>query len=179
VTAAAEAPEIPEVRTERLRLRGFTQADLAVWNRALFANPDVTRYLPIDGPLSDEALVQALGRSRAHWSHHGYGAWALEERAGGPFVGHCGLRYLDDAGQTEIYYALAKPFWGRGLATEAAGAALAFGFERAGLTRIVAYAVPDNTASTHVMAKLGMRMEDEVEIFGLHCVRYAIERPAA
>jgi ribosomal-protein-alanine N-acetyltransferase len=177
VTQAAERSEIPEVRTERLRLRGFIEPDLPVWNRALFADPDVTRYLPIDGPLSDEDLDRALVRGRAHWSNHGYGAWAAQEAASGTFAGHCGLRYLDDAGETEVYYALAKPFWGRGLATEAASAALAFGFDRAGLARIVAYAVPDNTASTHVMAKLGMGREEEVEIVGLRCVRYAIARP--
>ena len=94
-------------------------------------------------------------------------------------MGHCGLRFLDEIGETELYYALGKPHWGRGFATEAAGAAMRFGFDRAGLSRIVAYAVPENRASTHVMEKLGMTYEEEASIFGLACVRYAIERPAA
>jgi ribosomal-protein-alanine N-acetyltransferase len=178
VSLAPETGEIPEIRTERLLLRAFTETDLPVWNAALFADPDVTRYLPIDGPLPDADLRAALARGRAHWSSHRYGAWAVELTASGPFAGHCGLRHLDDAGETEVYYALAKAFWGRGLATEAAAAAVDFGFERAGLSRIVAYAVPENTASTHVMEKLGMLREAEVDIFGLHCVRYAIERSA-
>ncbi len=170
------SPQIPTLRTERLVLRGFTETDLAVWNLTLFADPDVTRYLPIDGPLADEDLDRALARGRAHWSDRGYGVWALEDDGTGGLAGHCGLRYLDEVRETEVYYALAKPFWGRGLGTEAAGAALGFGFDRAGLTRIVAYAVPENTSSTRVMEKLGMRKEDHVEIFGLRCVRYAIER---
>jgi [ribosomal protein S5]-alanine N-acetyltransferase len=180
VTASSEAlPDVPRIRTERLLLRGFTDADLAAWNSRLFADPDVTRYLPIDGPLSDDELQGALARARAHWSNRGYGVWAIDDRESGAFAGHCGLRYLDDVRETEVYYALARPFWGRGLATEAAGAALSFGFDRASLARIVAYAVPENTASTRVMEKLGMAMETDVDIFGLHCVRYAIERPAA
>ncbi len=51
-----DIPEIPEIRTDRLVLRAFTESDLPVWNRVLFADPDVTRFLPIDGPLPEERL---------------------------------------------------------------------------------------------------------------------------
>jgi [ribosomal protein S5]-alanine N-acetyltransferase len=169
--------EVPDLRTERLTLRGFTVDDLAVWNTALFADPEVTRFLPIDGPLPDEHLAAALTRSMQHWEANDYGVWAVCDAATGAFIGHCGLRLLQDVGETELYYALAKPFWGRGFTTEAARAAVAFGFDVAGLSRIVAYAVPENRASTNVMEKLGMTFEAEADIFGLHCVRYALERP--
>ncbi len=102
--------------------------------------------------------------------------WAVEDLATGTFAGHCGLRFLDEAGETGVYYAFAQPFWGRGLATESARAAIAFGFGVAGLHRIVAYAVPENRASTRVMERIGMRFEAETDIFGLHCAQYAIER---
>jgi [ribosomal protein S5]-alanine N-acetyltransferase len=173
----ADVREIPEIRTERLLLRAFTEADLPVWNQALFADPEVRRYLPLDGPLSDDDLEGALARSRAHWAEHGYGAWVAEEAATGTFAGHCGLRFLEDVGETELYYAFAQRCWGLGFATEAARTAVEFGFDRAGLRRIVAYAAPENAASTHVMEKLGMAFEAETEIFGMRCVRYAINRP--
>jgi ribosomal-protein-alanine N-acetyltransferase len=172
--------EIPELRTPRLLMRAFTEDDLEVWNMSLFADPEVTRYLPIDGPLTDDQLAGALERARSHWATHGYGVWAVCGASPGPsagsFLGHCGLRFLEEVGETELYYALARPAWGQGLTTEAAGAALGFGFDVAGLQRIVAYAVPANRASTNVMTKLGMAFEAETAIFGLRCARYAIQR---
>jgi len=79
-------------------------------------------------------------------------------------------------GETEVLYALDQAHWGMGLATEAAGATLLFGFESAGLERIVAFAVPENRASTRVMEKVGMRPDGEADLFGLHLLRYAIRK---
>ncbi len=176
MTPSDPAVRIPELRTERLLLRGFTRDDLAGWNEVLFADPEVTRFLPLDGPLADDALRAAYERGLAHWALRGYGTWAVCDLTTGAFMGHCGLRYLDDVAETEIFYALARGSWGHGYTTEAAGAAIGFGFDRAGLTRIVAYAVPENRASTNVMEKLGMRFEAETVIFGVHCARYTLGR---
>jgi [ribosomal protein S5]-alanine N-acetyltransferase len=168
--------QVPGLRTERVLLRGFEQDDLATWNQMLFADPEVRRFLPITEPLTDDELTGFLQRTRAHWLARGYGIWAACDANSGGLMGHCGLRHLPDVDETELLYALARPHWGTGLATEAAVASLAFGFERAGLTRVVAYAVPENRASTRVMEKVGMEFEAETDIFGLHCARYAIQR---
>jgi ribosomal-protein-alanine N-acetyltransferase len=167
---------VPQIRTARLTLRGFTRDDLPRWNASLFADPEVIRYLPVDGALGDDALAGAYERGRAHWEAHGYGLWAVCDGSTGALMGHCGLRLLDAVGETELYYALGRAHWGLGYTTEAARPAMDFGFDVAGLTRIVAYAVPENRASTNVMRKLGMVFEAEVDIFGLHCARYAIDR---
>jgi ribosomal-protein-alanine N-acetyltransferase len=90
-------------------------------------------------------------------------------------IGHCGLLYLDEIAETEVVYALGRRYWGRGLATEAAGAALEFGFTRTRLERIIALAVPANIASRRVMEHLGMRYEAETRMFDLDLVRYAID----
>ena len=79
-------------------------------------------------------------------------------------------------GETEILYAYSRSSWGRGLATEAARATLDFGFGQTPLPRIVAYAVPDNAASTRVMDKLAMRREGTDRLWDLDLVRYAISR---
>jgi ribosomal-protein-alanine N-acetyltransferase len=168
--------KVPELRTERVVLRGFEEDDLAIWNRVLFADPEVRRFLPIEEPLTDEELTGFLQRARAHWLARGYGIWAACDATSGALMGHCGLRHLPDVDETELLYALARPYWGGGLATEAAAAALAFGFDRTPLVRVVAYAVPENRGSTRVMEKVGMGFEAETDIFGLHCARYAIER---
>ena len=149
--------------------------DLAVWNAELFADPEVTRYLPMDGALSDAALAGAFERGLGHWEAHRYGLWAVCDGTTGVFMGHCGLRFLDDVGETELYYALAQPYWGSGTPPKPPGAP-GLRLRRRRTHRIAAFAVPENRASANVMVKLGMVFEAEVDIFGLHCSRYAIDR---
>jgi ribosomal-protein-alanine N-acetyltransferase len=165
---------IPEVHTDRLLLRGIRAEDVDVYQE-LFTDPEVIRYLPLDGPIPREQLEGVVERSQTHWDRHGYGVWIVFTRDG-DFVGQCGLRYLEDIGDSELLYTTGRDHWNRGLTTEAARASVAFGFERGGLQRIVAFAVPENRASTRVMEKIGMQLEGEQDIFGLHCARYGIAR---
>jgi RimJ/RimL family protein N-acetyltransferase len=92
----------------------------------------------------------------------------------GELIGHCGLRFLEEIDETELLYAIARPHWNKGLVTEAARASLAFEFERGGLDRIIALAVPENVASVRGMEKVGMHPDGEADLFGLHLVRYTI-----
>ena len=73
-----------------------------------------------------------------------------------------------------MLYAFAKPAWGKGIATEAAAASVQYGFTRARLARIIALAVPENTASRRVMEKIGMRYERDTHLFGLDLAQYAV-----
>jgi ribosomal-protein-alanine N-acetyltransferase len=91
-------------------------------------------------------------------------------------IGFCGLQPLDGTAETEIGWWLAHAWWGKGLVTEAARAALRDGFERAGLARIVAVALPANRASVQVMEKLGMKYEREMIHRGFDVVLYATDR---
>ena len=99
-------------------------------------------------------------------------------------IGFCGLQPLPEiepgTAEIEIGWWLARACWGRGLATEAARAALRDGFERVGLERIVAIAQPANTASIGIMRRLGMRFERMAEPRGIPVVLYALwGRPSA
>jgi ribosomal-protein-alanine N-acetyltransferase len=169
------------VETPRLVLRPFTPRDAADHLR-LYARPEVTRFLA-GGPFRGDAAAQ---RSRAaldafieHWKKHGFGVWAVTDRATGALVGQCGLKYLPDRPEVEILYALDPAYWGRGVATEAAAAALRYGFESARLDRIVAVAFPENRASHRVMEKIGLTYEGMVEVYGgIRAVYYAISREA-
>jgi ribosomal-protein-alanine N-acetyltransferase len=167
---------IPEVRTDRVLLRGIQPEDVDAYYQALFADPEVMRYLPGGEPLPKERLDGLVERSHAHWQEHGYGVWVACDGADGAVMGQCGLRYVDEVSETEILYAYARSRWGKGVATEAAEATLAFAFDRTPLERVVAYAVPANRASTRVMEKLGMTYEAEDHLFELDLVRYAISR---
>lgn len=165
-----------EVRTERLRLRRITAADVDAWAQCIYADPEVMRYLPVGNPVPRERAAGNLLAFDENWRRDGFGLWGVEESATERFIGHCGLRYLQDVDEVEVAYALAKDRWGIGLATEAAAAAVAVGFEHLGLERIVAYAVSANTASRRVMEKIGLTYERETHLLGLDLVQYALSR---
>src|SRR5438128_2204028 len=122
------------LETERLLLRPFTQDDEEDLF-ALYTDPRVMRYL--GGVRTREQTRQRLDAMLAHWREYGYGIWALVEKGTGAFVGRCGLGHLhEEVGDPELAYTLGRACWGRGLATEAAGRALAFGFGVLRLPRV-------------------------------------------
>jgi ribosomal-protein-alanine N-acetyltransferase len=171
---------VRDLLTPRLRLRPFTEADGPV-HLALYQDPEVTRHLG-GGPFVGDQIAarsqRAVQKFARHWAEKGYGVFAVEDLRTGRFLGQCGLNTIDELGEIEILYALERGAWGQGLATEAARAALAYGFEDAGLPRIVAVTRPEHARSRHVLEKLGMRYERDVEVFGIDAVLYAVSRDA-
>jgi ribosomal-protein-alanine N-acetyltransferase len=167
--------------TERLHLRPFAPDDVD-WYAAIRAKPEVVRYLPGGEATAVRARPIAEG-SVAHfvkvWDEVGYGPWAVIEQASGRPLGHAGVRWIADMGETEVLYMLDTPAWGRGYATEAAIAARDYAFEALRLERLIALAVAENVASIAVMGKLGMAYEGVVSAFGLEAVRYAMSAPGA
>ncbi len=92
--------------------------------------------------------------------------------------GECGLRILFGCGDIELHYVLARNHWGKGLATEAAAAALRHGFEKLALDRVVAFALPTNAPSFRVMEKLGMAFERTGTFGDTAVIYFAITRAA-
>lgn len=150
------------IETRGLRLRRFRMADAPGLAR-LYTDDVIMRYmLPGKGLPRAEAETRAranVTNFNAHWDRLGFGVWAVEERQGGRLIGQCGLRQLDEIGEVEVLYLLNKTVWGRGLASEAARAALDFGFRSIGLRRIVGFTNPANVASRRVLEKIGLRFE--------------------
>jgi len=148
----------PVLTTARLTLRQWRDEDLAPF-AALNADPQVMEYFP-------KALTRAesdavAGRIREHFARHGFGFWAVEAPGVADLIGFVGLGVPSFEAHftpcVEMGWRLARQYWGRGYATEAATAALAFGFETLALSEIVAFTVPANIASRRVMGRLGMR----------------------
>ena len=111
-----------DLRTARLRLRPFTEAD-APAHLALYQDAEVTRQLGGGPFLGDQIAARsqrAVERFVRHWAEKGFGVFAVEELATGRFLGQCGLNTIDELGEIEVLYALERAAWGRGLATEAA-----------------------------------------------------------
>jgi ribosomal-protein-alanine N-acetyltransferase len=148
---------VNELRTPRLRLRQWVDADLEPFAE-LNADPEVMRYLP--GPLSRAESDADAANCRAFIAEHGYGVWAVEVIDVAPFAGFVGLSDSHfEARFTpafQIRWRLAREHWSRGYATEAARAALAFGFDTLGLEEIVSWTTTGNGASRRVMERIGM-----------------------
>jgi RimJ/RimL family protein N-acetyltransferase len=146
-----------ELLSARLRLRPWRADDRPPF-AAINAEPAVQRYLlPSTRARSDATL----DRIDQQFTAYGWGPWAVEERATKTLIGLCGLAPVDwEAFFTpavEIGWRLATAWQGRGLAREAAEAALDAAFGQIGLDRVVAFTVPANTASWGLMERLGMR----------------------
>jgi len=127
------------------------------------ADSEVMEHFP--SVLSREESDAGVDRVEAHFERHGFGLWAAEHAH--LFIGFIGLAIPRfEASFTpcvEIGWRLARPWWGLGLATEGARAALKFGFVDLGLDEIVSFTVPGNLRSRRVMEKLGMRYSQDFE----------------
>lgn len=155
---------IARIETDRLVLRRWRQADLARF-AAINADPRVMAHFPV--PLSREQSDALVRRIEEGFETHGFGAWALEMRATGEFIGFAGLSVprfeADFTPCVEAAWRLAAEHWGHGYATEAAHAAIRDGFDRCGLEEIVSFTVVANLRSRRVMERLGMTFAGEFE----------------
>jgi ribosomal-protein-alanine N-acetyltransferase len=166
-----------EVETGRLLLRPPRVRDLDDWYREIGSDPEVMRWLATGNAITrGEAAERFPWRWLELWERDGYGAWAVTLRGGGPLIGQCGVRLVDETKETEVLYAIGRSHQGLGYATEAARASLRFGFELIGLERIVAYARRDNERSIRVMEKLGMTFDRQDRVFDLDVVVHATDR---
>lgn len=168
---------IPCLQTPRLILRPFAPADAPELHRIYHAE-GVLRYFPVAGPPSLEKVERFVTRQAEHWEKHGYGNWAVQPKDADGLIGWAGLQYVSELQETEVGFLFDRPQWGKGFATEAALAALEFGFRQRELDRIIALVFAENLASRRVIAKCGMDYIDPVEIWGVSLLRYCKARPA-
>lgn len=145
-----------ELRTDRLVLRAWRESDLGPW-AAMNADPEVREYFP--EVLTQEQAEASVARFQADLDQRGWGWWAVEVRATGEFIGFTGLDPVDEGMPftgVEAGWRLSRAAWGHGYATEAARAALAYGFDRLGLAEILAVTSATNLRSQAVMRRIGM-----------------------
>lgn len=151
----------PALETERLTLRGHTPADFDEC-AAMWADPLVTRHIG-GRPSTAEETWARLVRYAGMWALLGFGYWVARERETGRFVGEVGFadfrREITPSfdGAPEVGWALAASAHGRGFATEAVRAALAWADAHLPAPRTVCMINPENTASIHVAARCGFR----------------------
>jgi RimJ/RimL family protein N-acetyltransferase len=146
-----------EIRTERTCLRRWRAVDREPFAR-INADPRVAEFL--HDPLTREQSDAMIDRIEAHFTERGFSLWAVELPGISLLAGCLGLQVPRFEAHftpcVEIAWRLAPEHWGRGFATEAARAVLAFGFEVLGLPEIVSFGVRENQRSRRVMERLGM-----------------------
>lgn len=142
-------------------MRGHRLEDFPA-SAAMWADANVARYIGGKPLTAEEAWTKFL-RYTGHWAMMGFGYWAVEERATGQFVGEVGFadykRELKPSleGKPEIGWVLAPQAHGKGYATEAARAAVAWGEKNFGAVETSCIIVPEHRASIRVAEKCGYR----------------------
>ncbi len=168
-TDTAWTVRIPRVRTARLVLREPRLADFEAAASAA-ADPLATAHL--SGPLDRREAYKRLHVSAGGWVLQGMGWWTVELPDTGP-IGSVGVFRRESGPDVEMGWIIHRAFWGRGFASEAAGAALGHAVETWRITRVIAHIGQGNVASIAVATKLGMRCEGEVDFYGDIDWRYA------
>lgn len=171
-----ESLAIPTLETERLWLRPFRRSDIDEY-AALYADPEILRYLgsgpePWDRGRSWRHLAFLLG----HWQLVGSGAWALEHRETGAFVGTVGFSEPEGWPGFELAWTLARRWWGHGYATEAARAALDHAFTVLKRDRVISIIHPENRPSIRVAERLGETRQGRIQHYGREMLCYGIGR---
>ncbi len=145
-----------KLETERLILRSLTAADAEPLHQHLYSNPAVMQHWPEQEPQPLEYVRQVIDVLGKQECDYGYGMYAVLTRAEGTVIGLCGMHRLDETGEVELAYALGQPYWGGGLITEAARAAVRYAFETLRLDALVAVTTTENASSQRVMEKIGL-----------------------
>jgi RimJ/RimL family protein N-acetyltransferase len=159
--AAPSAPAIPALETDRLTLRGHTLDDFSECV-AMWADPEVTRYIG-GRPSAEDEVWTRLHRYVGHWVLLGFGYWVVREKQTGRFVGEVGFADFKRAvepsfgGAPEIGWVLSPWAHGKGFATEAVRAAIAWGDAHFGRVRTVCMISPENVPSIRVAEKCGYK----------------------
>jgi [ribosomal protein S5]-alanine N-acetyltransferase len=143
---------VEPIETSRLLLRRPTQKDIRILSD-LWCNEQVQQFM--GGILSQEDAEARMIGILSQWEESKVELWTVCEREENNLVGLCGFGMFES--ETELIYKLFPAFWGRGYATEAATACIAYGFQTLELDHIIGVTQEGNQRSQHILEKLGMR----------------------
>jgi RimJ/RimL family protein N-acetyltransferase len=157
LSPASNGEPVVILTTPRLILRTTTENDIPILQDRIFGDGDVMRYAFAGLPMQKDR-AEAFMRRFFTFGDSLTGMATLTDKPTGEVIGFAGLSSCNALGADdfEIGFLLARPFWGRGLATEIGEAQLAFGFDRLNCGRLLGLVDPRNAPSIHALKKLGM-----------------------
>lgn len=143
------------VTTERLILRTWHLEDAEALFK-IYSKPELYRFTSAD-PFPDVETTRRYIEEYfiKHQKEYGFGVWAVVEKMSGKIVGTCGLGYFDGRPELGLGYWFDPEYWGRGYATEAAQACVAYAFNKLNAPELASMTDPQNKASQRVLEKAG------------------------
>lgn len=149
-----------QIETGRLILRPFTMADAMAMFENWASDPEVTKYVTWPTHSSVEITRMVLRDWTDSYESPDRYNWAIVLKEDGKLIGNISVvRLFEDVDACEIGYCMGRPWWGRGIMTEAMRAVIDYLFENVGFNRISARHDPRNVGSGRVMQKSGMTYE--------------------
>lgn len=144
----------------------------------MLSDPEVMRYYP--RPYGEKEVRDFINRMRERYREDGCGLWMLIDRESGEPLGRVGLlrQHVSGVDEFEIGYMVHRPFWRRGLATEASLAVREYAFAERKLPRVVSLIRPENVPSQGVAKKLGMTVTGTTQLLGFEHHIFAVNAPS-
>ena len=165
----------PTLETARLKLRLFAESDLDAL-AAMYADAETMRYIGEGKTFNRGETWRAISSMLGHWLLRGYGMWAIESKGTGEMIGRAGFIFPEGWPGFELGWMVAKQYWGRGYATEAAAAALEYAHNELDKPRVISLIRRDNLPSIRVAEKIGARFDSEIDLLGAPALVYATTR---
>jgi len=167
----------PVLVSERLRFHPWEADDFPLLAE-LHRDPEVQHFLQMGDPPWDEAFLRAkFDGFRKDYAENGWTKFKILDPQG-RFLGRAGFGRFDETGELELGYSVMRPFWGRGYASEAAGALLDWIYRMVPVDHVIGFAVAENMASRRVLEKAGMAFTGLRDLHGIPNAFYRHDRPA-